>query len=217
MITKFFISRPPQDIPLLTKFCQDHQIELEAKSLIRFEPLEFEQPENYDVIFFSSIRSAIFSMSSLDKSKPVACVGKATAEKVKTLGFDVIFVGDKSGDPESVGAEFKQWLGDRKVFLPVSNLSAGTIERILEPDQVIKRAVYQTVTNTYKIEKKDLYVFSSPSNFGAFCEINKLPPSAKKIAWGKTTAKAMSEKGLAPDFTLETGDESEVIQLLTEK
>ncbi len=217
MITKLFISRPPQDIPLLAKFCKDQQIELEAKSLIRFEPLEFEQAENYDVVFFSSIRSAIFSISSLDKSKPVACIGKATAEKVRALGFEVTFVGDKSGDPESFGAEFKQWLGDRKVFLPVSNLSAGTIERILEPDQVIKRTVYQTVPTTDKIEKKDLYVFSSPSNFVAFSEINKLPACAKTIAWGKTTAKAMSEKGLDPDFTLETGNESEVIQLLTEK
>lgn len=214
MITKLFISRPHQDIPLLAKFCKDQQIELDARSLIRFEALEFEQPENYDVIFFSSIRSAIFSMSSLDKSKPVACIGKATAEKVEALGFEVIFVGDKSGDPEGVGAEFKQWLGGRKVFLPVSNLSAGTIERALEPAQVIKRIVYQTILTADKIEEKDLYVFSSPSNFEAFYDINKLPVSSKTVAWGKSTAKAMSDKGITPDFTLEEGDEAEVIKLL---
>ena len=61
MITKLFISRPPQDIPLLAKFCQDHQIELEAKSLIRFEPLEFEQPENYDVIFANINRNILLA------------------------------------------------------------------------------------------------------------------------------------------------------------
>jgi uroporphyrinogen-III synthase len=214
MISKIFISRNAEDTIALKTYCSEQAIDLEALSLIGFSPIDFETPERYDVVFFSSIRAAIFSMSKLDKSKVAACIGAATADKVKALGFDVRFIGSMAGDPDTVALEFKAWLGERRVFIPSSTLSVNSISNVLEPSQIDVKEVYETIHLSKEMGLKDLYIFSSPSNFRSFLEVNVLPVNSKTIAWGKSTSKAMKEAGITPTYVLETGSEEEIITIL---
>ncbi|MFN5148937.1 MAG: uroporphyrinogen-III synthase [Flavobacteriia bacterium] len=215
MIRSLFISRDPEEVTELSAYCQDHSIDLIAHSQIRFEALAFTVTTAYDVVFFASIRAAAYFLKEVTPPSTTlyACIGRRTAEKLKTFGIHCHFVGDQSGKPEKVAAEFKNWVWDRTVLFPQSSRSNRSISSILDPVQCTEVAVYATLSDCKPVRLCDAYVFSSPSNLESFLSCNAAP-AGKIIAWGETTRKAAEKKGLNIHSTLSHSEYAELISIL---
>ncbi len=201
---RIFISKNPDEVLSLSKFCEQHNVQLLAKSLISFEAVAFELKEDFDVVFFSSIRAANYFLQKKSTSKPItyACMGKETEKKLKKIGISCDFVGKESGNPKKVSGDFTSWLEDRKVLFPHSNLSLFSILQNLDPIQYQKIQVYQTNSLRCLIPKNDIYIFTSPSNFFSFAEENEIPDKAQVFAFGNSTSKAIKTKSKNSILTL---------------
>ena len=218
VIRSLFISRPKEEVPFLQKFCAKNNITLHAQSQISFEAHTFRITKPFDVVFFSSIRAANFFLASYRDSNTylTACIGETSAIKLRNLGLDVQFVGKKSGKPEEVAKDFAEWLGDRRLLFPRSDLSNRSVAKFIKPEQVEEIQVYRTLFSCKTVPLSDVYVFSSPSNVHAFLTCNPRPVG-RIIAWGETTKKALEDCDLPVSHTLENSTEEELIKLLEEK
>lgn len=216
MIRSIFISRDPSDVPLLTDYCRANKINLKACSLIRFEGIEAHPSKPFDIIFFPSIRAAQFFLASnaLNENVVVACIGKQSAEKLKSIGLRPNFVGEKSGDPESVAQAFALFTGNKRVLIPSSTESNRSIQTNLRNERMETLDVYRTIPDPIEIETSDVYVFSSPSNLYAYLAKNTLPEGAKTVAWGTTTQHAFKRFGISCSHVLQHAKESDLIDWL---
>ncbi len=198
-------------------FCKQQQLDLIAHSLISFEPKDFEVSNSYDVIFFSSIRSAEFFLrkEKIDESKKIACIGQETATKLQNLGMNVDFIGMNSGNPSEVAFTFKDWLGNRIVLIPHSSESLFSIIEFLKPNQLLLVEVYKTLLEPRIIPICDCYVFTSPSNVRAYLLANTLSSLKNVIAWGKSTEKELQLKEIPVMKVLQTGTLIELESYLT--
>ncbi len=212
MIRNVFISRELKDCENLPNLLFNNQIELIAKSLIAFEEVTFIPPTDYDVIFFSSIRSAYFYLNqfSIDNRVQVACIGVETAKKLIELGIQPVFIGENSGNTKDVALDFKNWLGNRKVFFPHSDKSFHSIANLLNSTQIIKVEVYKTINIPLVIPPCDLYIFSSPSNVKSFITKNRLKEDCQVIAWGMSTEKSLVKNKIPVLKVLQTGTLNEL-------
>ncbi|MFO0494909.1 MAG: uroporphyrinogen-III synthase [Flavobacteriia bacterium] len=215
MIKSLYISRSEEDVPLLLNFCSEQGIELESKSMISFVGLDFIVEESFDVVFFSSPRSVQYFLEKYNLSDQIfmGCIGHSTAEELAKWGFDSSFIGENSGHPEQVAEAFKNWLGKRKVLFPISMSSNKTFTSQIPFEQKLEITVYQTIYTPQIIEEANLYVFTSPSNLKAFLSVNEVP-KAPVIAWGNTTAKAISNAGMKLIHVLESATEEELVSFL---
>lgn len=188
-------------------FCKKQQLDLIAHSLISFESKDFEVSNSYDVIFFSSIRSAEFFLrkEKIDDSKKIACIGQETATKLLSLGMKVDFIGVNSGNPSEVARTFKDWLVNRNVLIPHSSESLFSITEFLNLDQVILIEVYKTVLEPTIIPICDCYVFTSPTNVRAFLLSNEMISLKYVVAWGKSTEKELVLNKIPVMKVLQTG------------
>ncbi len=218
---RIFISKNPDEVLSLSEFCEHHNFKLLAKSLISFEAVSFELKEDFDVVFFSSIRAAnYFLIKKNSISKPIiyACMGRETEKKLKKIGIRCAFVGKESGNPKKVSLNFASWLEDRKVLFPHSNLSLFSILQNLDPIQYQKIQVYKTNSLRCLIPKNDIYIFTSPSNFFSFAEENEIPEKARVFAFGKSTSKAIKTKSKKSILTLKEANlfelEKEILRSL---
>ncbi len=215
MIKSLFISKEKEDLNELVQFCATNQIELIAESLISFEEVSFQLESSYDVIFFSSIRAAIYFLrnAKIPTRKAVACIGNQTAVKLKKLNIHADFVGETSGVPSEVAAHFLNWLGKRTVLIPLSERSNHSIASKIPSVQCVEKIVYRTKLSPKKIKKVDMYVFTSPSNVESFLKANN-KPEGKAIAWGETTKKFLLSKDILPIASLKKSSTNELIELL---
>ncbi len=216
MKKRIFISKNSDDCEPLVHYCNQNKLDLTAQSLIEFEAIPFKIESNFDIVFFSSIRSAQFYFEKAAKKSTIiyACIGETTNSKLKKLGIECEFVGKEAGNPKKIAEEFKNWVKNRIVFFPQSNLSLGTFSAILPENQVIKQVVYKTNLIERKIENCQIYIFTSPSNLDAFLTINEIPDDAKVIVWGKSTENQLLIKGGQPHFVLNKSSFLELIEVL---
>ncbi len=217
---RIFISRPITEVgETLTNFAAKVG-ELIAESMLKFDSVRFNQDITYEVIFFSSIRAADFFLSQhpfIPSSVKYACAGPETAEKLM-VNYQILcdFISPSAGNPNESAQVFKRWLGKRHVLFPISEQSLNSYSSILPSSQKTERIVYRTTANSKAILPCDLYVFSSPSNVSAFLESNELPITAKCIAWGSSTSKALQSHHIAVFHQLQTGTLRELDDYLTE-
>ncbi len=217
MITSIYITRELGDVPQLQTFCGEHQLRLTAKSQITFESLDFEIGNPFDVVFFSSPRSVIHFLSSvrIPQNVAIGCVGKGTAEHVRRVGFNPDFVGSTPGEPSKNAKELADWLGNRRILFPVSEISKGSLTEFIPSSQVETVFVYTTKRSPVSIDQHEVYIFSSPSNVDSFLLRNP-SPSGIIVAWGKSTERSLREQSIIPSITLLQSEESELnSQLLT--
>ncbi len=213
--SSLFISKDLEDLHDLEEKCRQHHITLHAKALIRFEAIPFLVKSPYDVVFFTSPRAVEFFLRQITppQSTVYACIGKSTADYLISKGYTPQFTGQNAGEPLQIALKFKDWLGDRKVLFPQSDLSKESIASYLPKNQVEHVAVYNTLAKCIAIDLSDVYVFTSPSNFNSFMQCNALPDQGV-IAWGKTTEKELLKHGVHPTLTLKTSQLSELIHEL---
>ena len=195
----------------------NHAFRFECKSLIDFKSLSFDLPDDFEVVFFSSIRSAKFLSESkkikLDNYR-IACAGPQTALKLSEMGLKVDFIGSNASNPKLVSEQFSAWLGARKVFIPSSNRSLRSIEESIPNDQIQRAIVYETLLLPLKIFSTDVLVFTSPSNVHAYFIENDILEDSIVIAWGHSTKKALLDYGCQPSKMLKEGKLSELKRIL---
>ncbi len=216
---KLFISKTPEDSQWLKSFCDERKWKLDAQSLIEFSEIPFEIPANTEVVFFSSKNGVryFFEQAELPKGVLTACVGQETARVLKKNNVLPDFVGDRSGDPDSVGRDFLSFLGGKKVFFPTSNASLHTVANHLPEEQNSISPIYETKDAPKTIAASDLYIFTSPSNAKVFFQSNQISENAKVIAWGNVTAHALFDLGAHVDFILETAQKEELLAYLAKE
>src|SRR5690554_7069809 len=87
--------------------------------MILFVAEPFDCPkEEYEVVFFTSPRSAGFYLDqcTIPKSVDIATIGRATSDYVASRGYSVDFTGITSGNPAKVSADFSVFVAGRKVL-----------------------------------------------------------------------------------------------------
>jgi uroporphyrinogen-III synthase len=215
-VKRLFISKSILDLANLPSFCETNGISLVAQSLIRFEAVPFTLTQPCQVIFFGSIRAVRFFLqhAEMPTGVAVACIGSTTAERIRSLGIEVDFIGDKSGQPDRVADDFVRWVGQRRVLIPSSEQSNRAIAKKLPIDQYEEVHVYRTLDACQSIADCDGYVFTSPSNVKSFLTCNPKPVGIV-IAWGETTAKALREAKIHVTKTLHHSTEEALIECLT--
>lgn len=194
MDKSIFISKNKENIGELLNFAKQKNYKIITHSFLQFEEVYFEQPKNFETIFFGSPRAVQFFLSSsiIPQGVKVACVGSGTAQKLLEFGHNSDFIGESS-DTSDVAKKFKQWNGQRKVLFPVSTISLKTISSIFDSDVKEEIIVYATHIIPKSISPCDIYVFTSPSNVQAFFQTNVIQNNSKVIAWGVSTEKALAE------------------------
>jgi uroporphyrinogen-III synthase len=192
-----FISKDISELEALQKYCASRNWKLSASSLISFEAVPFTISKHFDLVFFTSPRSVMFFLRghTIPPSCITACTGESTAALLRSLGFNPAFIG-KGSDAFQIGLDFKTFLNDRRVLFPISGSSLRSISAQISPEQVEEVIVYNTLFKTKFLEKHDIYIFTSPSNYNSFREMNSIPAGALVIAWGTSTSKRLLQDGV---------------------
>lgn len=214
------VTKPIEELQELESFLNKISCRLIAQSLIQFELVEATFPLNYDAIFFGSKNAYRFFAQQIDlpKNVAVACIGETTRNLLEKAGVTVDFYGTHAGNPDLVAMELKQWLGDRKMLIPLSDVSNRSMSKQIPTAQCKEVIVYRTKSIATSIQEQlDWVVFTSPSNLRGFLASNEVSLTTKTIAWGKTTEKAMKSFQIHVDFVLENSSEAELIELLASK
>lgn len=214
---RIFITKHEKETQLLKAFCEGRNWTLDSQALVdlRINP-EFENPDQFDCIFFGSKNAVEFYCSKfkLPPKVTIACVGSSTSSQIINHGCKPQFIGKKSGDPDQVALAFKNFLGSRTCLFPHSNKSLGTVAKLVPSEQKIERVLYFNNSEPKVIQRSDVYIFTSPSNIISFSTLNNPPAMAICIAWGQSTAEAMIEHNIQPNFVLKNAQFKELIDVL---
>lgn len=211
---RVFISKEIEECAIVLNNSYPEEYQFTFQSFINFEPVDFVLNDAYEVILFSSKRSAHFFLEKeqINSQSQVACVGLSTAEYLNGKGVKVDFV-PVSSDINLAAEQFKQWVCDKKVFAPISNRSLRTFLNVLEADQIVEEVVYKTSTIDIELRTCDIYFFSSPSNVEGFLKSNEIPIDAKVYAWGSSTKEALKKAGIHSS-SLECPNLQQVVRVL---
>jgi hydroxymethylbilane synthase len=201
---KVFITRELSEHSYFRKSLVKHQIEVEAKSLIRTVPtihkLDSYIFKQVDWIFFSSKNGIeyFFKLNpTLSKEIKFGVVGRGSEDALKQLGKIVSFVGESS-DTTEVAEEFAAIANGQTIVFPSAKDSLKTIQQGLSTEtKIIDLTIYETileedVAQTYA----NVLVFTSPSNVDAYFANNLLEPGQQVVAIGKSTGKKFDEMGV---------------------
>lgn len=216
MSKRIFISKNASDVEELSAFAALKGATLDSQSLLNFEPVESELDRSFDLIFFGSPRAVIFfkAIQSIETHHTIACVGDKTAFLLQQLGISPDFIIERSGKIQESQESFKTWVGDRTVLFPHSDRTLNTYSNTLSESQRINLCVYKTTLVSGAIETSDIYVFTSPSNYEAFIEQNKVSTDQYVIAWGESTATAITNAGGHCNHILSLSSMKELIEHL---
>lgn len=206
--------------PEFLAYAEAAEIKMINTSMISFVGVPFECPtHDYEVIFFTSPRSAKFFLDkcSISERVEIATIGKVTTEFVEAQGYKVAFTGVTSGVPALVSKEFKTFVKGRKVLFPQSNYSHRSMQERLGDQQITDLVVYETALTPIQLNQKpNVLVFTSPTNLASFLQLNTISEDQKVIAWGKTTEAFLNKNGIKADFTLEYSSFDELKDILEE-
>ncbi len=216
---RLFVSKKTTH-PTFLKFIAQQDIELIDQPMINFKTVDFETPkQDYDVVFFTSPRSAQFFLEHHDVPQKVniATIGAATTKFLESKGYEVSFTGVNSGEPNDVAKEFKSFVQDKKVLFPQSNHSHQSMQKALNKEQIVNLIVYKTVLQPVQLlEQPTVLVFTSPTNVRSFIKKNTIVSTQKIIAWGKTTEGYLNQLGIKVHFTLKHASFEELTEVLQE-
>lgn len=201
---KVFISRELSENSYFRKALEKHDIEVEARSLIRtvavITKLDSYILKNADWIFFSS-KNAVEYFFQLDPVLPkkvkFGVMGSGSEDMLRRKGFFVDYTGDGI-DPADVAAEFAELANGKTVVFPSAENSMRSIQQALSPDtKIIDLTVYETILeDNVQQTGAEIMVFTSPSNVEAYFIDNLLDPDQKIIAIGVSTGKKLDEMGV---------------------
>ncbi|WP_442795924.1 hydroxymethylbilane synthase [Pelobium manganitolerans] len=201
---KVFISRELSEHSYFARALSKHNIEIDARSLIRTVPtihkLDSYVFKQVDWVFFSS-KNGIEYFFSLDPLLPkdvkFGVVGRGSEDALRALGKTVSFIGESS-DTAEISEEFAAVANGSTVLFPLAKDSLRSIRKSLSEDtKIIELVIYETILEedvepTYA----DVLVFTSPSNVDAYFADNLLEPGQQIVAIGKSTGQKFDEMGV---------------------
>lgn len=204
---KLFISRNLSSLGKLPEQLQELGVSLTAKSLIDFEAVQFDDPDDFEWIFFGS-RNAVkyfLQKSSIPESTKIGCVGSKTAKYLESKHqITADFIGQGT-DPFLIGKEFSK-AHTGKVLFPQSNISLRSIQKVLKDSEIIDLVVYKTVRTSVSLENQNVYLFTSPSNVESFLEQNEMDVNAKYYCLGASTEMKLLVAGVKSVTTIQSID-----------
>ena len=203
-----FISREVSENSYFRKALSKHQIDIEARSLIKTFPivhvLDAFNLKNIDWIFFSSRNGVEYFFKlqpSLSKKVKFGVVGRGSEDSLRKFGHLADFVGE-NGDINEVAKEFSELVCNQTVMFPRAQDSLLTIQKSLKNStKIVDLPIYETVIEE-NIDRSaaEILIFTSPSNVEAYFAVNLLEPGQKVIAIGNSTGKKFDEMGV--NYTL---------------
>ncbi len=206
--SKVFITRDIGEHSYFRKALEKHQVEIEARSLIRTFPIvNHIDPffiKHVDWIVFSSRNSVeyFFKLEPvLPKKVKFAVVGRGSEDSLRKCGHLADFVGE-GGDIEDVAKELALIVNDTTVLFPRAQDSLLTMQKFLSAaTKIVDLPIYETVIEE-EVDRSsaDVLIFTSPSNVDAYFAENLLEPGQQVIAIGNSTGKKFEAMGLS--FTL---------------
>jgi len=201
---KVFISRELSANSYFRKAIEKHDIEIEARSLIRTVPV-ITKLDNYilrnvDWVFFTSKNAVEYFFQlepQLPKKVKFGVMGSGSEDMLRRKGHFVEYTGEGI-DPEDVAYEFAKLANGKTVLFPSAENSLRSIQHGLSEDtKIIDLPVYETLLEEeVKVSAAEILVFTSPSNVEAYFAHNLLDPDQKIIAIGKSTGKKLDEIGV---------------------
>jgi len=201
---KVFISRDLNEQSYFRKALRKHNIEIEARSLIRTVPvitiLDSFILRHVDWVFFSS-KNAIeyfFQLNPvLPKKVKFGVMGSGSEDTMRRRGFFVDYTG-AGIDTADVASEFAKIANGTTVLFPAAENSMRSIQKGLSADtKIIDLPVYETIhEDNVGASAAEILIFTSPSNVEAYFAANLLDPGQQVIAIGKSTGKKLEEVGL---------------------
>ncbi len=200
---RIFISRPATDARHFSEPVIAAGACVLAAPLIETAPLPFEPPpaDAYDWIFITSRNGAAAGLPLLDRSKPVAAVGPASAEAVEAAGFRVTFL-SQTHHAAAAAQAFLEHFGEQPLRLlwPCGNLADPEPARILQDAgmTVLSPVVYETrPVDTVPAEIEavlregvDILALTSPSSVASFHHRGYPVAGATVVCIGPATAAA---------------------------
>ncbi|ADY50808.1 porphobilinogen deaminase [Pseudopedobacter saltans DSM 12145] len=199
---KVFISRELSEYSYFARAMAKHEIEIDARSLIKTVPtihkIDSYIFKHFDWIFFNS-KNAIEYFFNLDPVLPknikFGVVGRGSEDALRlVVGRVPDFIGESS-DTAEIAEEFATVANGTNVLFPLAKDSLRSIVKGLSPDTKIKElVVYETILLD-DVDKSyaDVLVFTSPSNVEAYFENNLLDPEQKIVSIGASTGKKLEE------------------------
>lgn len=201
-----FISRDLDKNSYLARALTKHNIEIDARSLIKVYPvintLDSFILKRADWIFFNS-KNAIEHFFNLNplllKKTKIGVLGRGSESTLRKYGRVADFSGDDLGiSTAEIAQEFAKIVDGQTVFIPRAKGSLMSIQNALtESTTVIDMPIYETVREE-NIDKSsaEVLIFTSPSNVEAYFKENLVEPDQKIICIGYSTAKLIEEMGL---------------------
>ncbi|MCB0754005.1 MAG: uroporphyrinogen-III synthase [Flavobacteriales bacterium] len=210
-----FISRNlPEDSHLLS-YLVENDWEVHHRSLIEIVPVSFEVTKETDWIFLSSSNGVqiLFENYTPPNDVKIGVVGNATAEALKSHGYEPAFIGE-TGNMHEVGRHFAGVLGHKNVMFFGAESGSEKLRSELPDKQVHFTPIYRTESaSSVKIPETEFVYLTSPSNTKAY--LNNASLEGKKvIAIGNTTAEFLSSKGIGNVHIPSAPSEEHVIGLL---
>jgi hydroxymethylbilane synthase len=203
--SKVFISREIGENNYLRRALNNHNIEIEGRSLIRTFPIvNILDPfylKNIDWIFFSSRNGVEYFFKlkpALSKRIKFGVVGRGSEDALRRQGHLAGFVGE-SGDIKEVAEDFAALVKGLTVMFPRAQDSLLSIQKSLSADtKIVDLPIYETViVDELDQTHADVLIFTSPSNVDAYFADNLLDPGQQVIAIGNSTGKKFDEMGVS--------------------
>ena len=201
---KVFISRELSAESYFRKALEKHDIEVEARSLIRtvavITKLDSFILRNVDWVFFTSKNSVeyFFQLDPvLPKKVKFGAMGSGSEDMLRRKGYFVDYTGSDI-DTTIVAAEFARLADGKTVLFPSAENSMRSIQQGMSgATRVIDLPVYETILQEDAHPSgAEVLVFTSPSNVEAYFAGNLIHPDQKVIAIGKSTGKKLDEAGV---------------------
>jgi len=202
-----FITRDLPEHSYLRRALAQHQISVEAKSLIKVFPMiNVLDPyilKHVKWVFFSSkngIENFFKLKPRLSKHVQYAVVGRGSEDALRNYGIVPAFTGEEEGiEMDKIAASFAEIAKGSTVLFPRAKGSLKTIQGKLTPDtKIIDLPVYETrIDESVEGSGADVLIFTSPTNVEAYFKDNLVEPGQQIISIGKSTGKKLEEMGLS--------------------
>jgi uroporphyrinogen-III synthase len=229
---KVILTRSEEDIRKDTEIFDRYGFKVIGLPLISTEALDFKLPAvKPDYVVFQSPKAVRYFLSreSIPQGSKLICVGKKTAESLKEFGLEADFLPEDSR-AEGLIELFKS-LRRGSVLIPRSAVGREELINFLSRSgfsvyvlnvYTTKGVVYEPEVFISKLREGNFILFASPSAVDSF--FANLHKSRGKefmrtlyvVAIGKTTKKALEEKGVRVDIVPETPSIEAVARLMRE-
>ncbi len=199
--TSVLITRDLKENSFFQNVLQGNGYTVEGVSFIEIKPVAFGNIPATDWIFFASGNAVNHFFSQNPDIKPktkYGVISKATEQELKRHGKNAAFVG-YINDTKVVGKKFAKAVGEETVLFPQAKGGLHTIQQqFTDQSKLSDIIVYETVKKpNIVLPQAEVVVFTSPSNVDSYFEKGTLAPNQKVVAIGKSTEKALLEKGVA--------------------